>query len=263
MRKPKSKRKTQIRSKNNKGGITHMKTTLGFFLIISLAVFVVYCSSDNSVSDENKNAELPDVFSRFVNEVNIFVDGQSVVLESKGVPNHSSPYWGVGNANYEAPHAGMVVNPNSIAEQNLVFRIPLNPEIAASISNTPLGPIGISVNGVALFNQFAGPSQPLENEIATFDRYHGHPQQTGQYHYHIEPLFFSNDDNSLVGFLLDGFPVYGQKDRDGTYPTDLDDANGHVGVTLDYSEGIYHYHITSDEPYISGGFRGTSGTVSQ
>ncbi|TDI98129.1 MAG: YHYH protein [Caldithrix sp.] len=138
-----------------------------------------------------------------------------------------------------------------------------NPEIAASISNTPLGPIGISVNGVALFNQFAGPSQPLENEIATFDRYHGHPQQTGQYHYHIEPLFFSNDDNSLVGFLLDGFPVYGQKDRDGTYPTDLDDANGHVGVTLDYSEGIYHYHITSDEPYISGGFRGTSGTVSQ
>ena len=87
------------------------------------------------MSDENQNSELPDVFSRFVNGLNIFVDGQSVVLESKGVPNHSSPYWGVGNANYEVPHAGMVVNPNS-AEQNLVFSIPLNPEIATSISNT-------------------------------------------------------------------------------------------------------------------------------
>ena len=94
MRKPMSKRKTKIRSKNNKGGITHMKTTLGFFLIISLAVFVVYCSSDNSVSDENKNAELPDVFSRFVNEVNIFVDGQSVVLESKGGPITQVPIGG-------------------------------------------------------------------------------------------------------------------------------------------------------------------------
>ena len=240
-----------------------MKAAFGFFFIIFLALFALYCASDNSVAGDNQDTELPEIFSRFVNDVNIFVSGQSVVLESNGVPNHESPYWGNGNANYEAPHAGMVVNPNTIAEQSFVFSIPLNPTETSGITSTSLGPMGISVNGVPLFNQFAGPNQPLENEIATFDRYHGHPQQSGQYHYHIEPVFFSNDDNSLVGFLLDGFPVYGRKDMNGSYPADLDDANGHIGITLDYPNGIYHYHITEDEPYISGGFRGTPGTVSQ
>ena len=67
----------------------------------------------------------------------------------------------------------------------------------------------------------------------------------------------------LLGFLLDGFPVYGQKDMDGAIPSDLDEANGHTGVTADYPDGIYHYHIVLQEPYISGGFRGTPGTVTQ
>ncbi len=223
------------------------------------------CSNTTSTEPENEEngSELPDVFKHFILDVNIYVDGANIVLESNGLPNHSSPYWGNGNSMYEAPHSGMVVNPNLISEQSLVFRIPLNPEQASTISSTPLGAMGIALNGVALYNQFAGPNQPLENEIATFDRYNGHPQQFGQYHYHIEPVYFSNNDNSIVGFLLDGFPVYGRKNKDGTYPTDLDDANGHVGVTDDYPEGIYHYHITSEEPYISDGFRGNPGTVTR
>jgi hypothetical protein len=245
--------------------------SISFLLIATLSMLsLTFCSNSTGPEEnteenaqDNPNTQLPSAFGKFVDEVNIYIDGSYVVLETKGVPNHTSPYWGLGHSLYEPPHSGMVVNPNRIAEQNLVFRIPLNPKAASTISATPLGPIGISVNGVALYNQYAGPNQPLEREIATFDRYHGHPQQTGQYHYHIEPLRLTNDDNSLVGFLLDGFPVYGRKDIDGAHPTNLDDANGHFGATIDYPNGIYHYHITPSEPYISGGFKGTAGTVSR
>ncbi|CAF1658260.1 unnamed protein product [Didymodactylos carnosus] len=44
--------------------------------------------------------------------------------------------------------------------------------------------------------------------------------------------------------------------------SDLDTYHGHTGVTADYPNGIYHYHITADAPYINGsGFYGTKGTA--
>ncbi len=205
---------------------------------------------------------LPAAFDHFT--INgIFVDGNTVVIQTEGVPNHVSPYWGSDNALFEAPHSGMVVNPNTISTQNLTFRIPLNPEVAPSVTATNLGPVGVAVNGVALYNQNAAPGDDLSDEIPTFDRYNGHPQQFGQYHYHVEPLYITDNSSQLVGFLRDGFPVYGRKDQDGSYPTDLDSANGHTGVTADYPEGIYHYHITETDPYISDGYKGSPGTVTQ
>jgi hypothetical protein len=159
------------------------------------------------------------------------------------------------------------LNPNRIAPQNLTFKIPINPAVSAVHDATPLGPIGISVNGIPLFNQYAGPSQPLTNEINSFDQYNGHPQQTGEYHYHVEPLYITANKGSdaLIGFLLDGFPVYGPKENGATIVNaDLDVYHGHTAATADYPNGIYHYHITADAPYINGsGFYGTKGTVTQ
>ena len=220
-------------------------------------------STDTTTTSGSSSATVPTVFSKFISDVEISVDGNSVVIEAKGVPNHTSPYWGTGHALYEAPHTGMVINPNAISEQTLTFRIPLNPAVASSVTATSLGPVGVSVNGVALYNQYAGPSQPLTNEIISFDRLNGHPQNSGQYHYHVEPLHLTNNGSDLIGFLLDGFPVYGQKDQDGTIPTNLDAANGHTTATADYPDGIYHYHIILADPYISDGFKGTPGTVTQ
>ncbi|MGJ8501031.1 YHYH protein, partial [Glaesserella parasuis] len=82
-------------------------------------------------------------------------------------------------------------NPNSISAQNYTFKIPLNPTKAATSAATPLGPIGVSLNGVPFFNQYAGPSQPLTNEVVSFDQYWGHPAQSGDYHYHVEPLYLT------------------------------------------------------------------------
>ena len=203
------------------------------------------------------------MFSKFSgNGVSVSFDGTTAVIRTSDTPDHKSPYWGSRSANYEAPHSGMQVNPHSIATQNITFRITTTPAAATNTSDTPLGPIGISVNGVVFYNQYAAGRQPLTSEIVSFDRYNGHPNPNNQYHYHFEPLSITASSRSrLIGVLLDGFPVYGPLDSDGTTPGNLDGCNGHTSATADFSSGIYHYHTTSAVPYISGCYRGTSGTV--
>jgi hypothetical protein len=65
--------------------------------------------------------------------------------------------------------------------------------------------------------------------------------------------------------LLDGFPVYGPMENGAAVNNaDLDVYHGHSHATAEYPDGIYHYHITSTDPYINGdGFYGTAGTVTQ
>lgn len=203
------------------------------------------------------------MFSKFSgNGVSVSFDGTTAIVRTSDTPDHRSPYWGTSSPNYEAPHSGMQVNPHSIATQNLTFRISMSPAAAASTSDTPLGPIGISVNGVVFYNQYAAMRQPLTSEIVSFDRYNGHPNPMNQYHYHFEPLSLTSSGRSrLIGVLLDGFPVYGPIDSDGNSPSNLDGCNGHTSATADFSSGIYHYHATSAVPYISGCFKGTAGTV--
>lgn len=202
------------------------------------------------------------LYAKFQSAVTVSMDTTTVTLKSNGTPDHPSPYWGVGNSNYEAPQAGMQVNPNLIVAQSLTLRVPRSPASTTS-SDTPLGPIGIAVNGVAIFNQYAAGRSPLGAEILSFDRYNGHPQNTGMYHYHMEPLWLTTNHgaSSLIGVLLDGFPVYGPRETDGSAPSGLDSCNGHTHATPEVSGGIYHYHVTATTPYISGCYRGSAGSV--
>jgi hypothetical protein len=203
-------------------------------------------------------AGLPSMYGQFYG-VQVSLDGTTVVLRATSVPDHKSPYFGSGNALYEPPSAGMVVNPHHIESQSLVLRVPASP-VVGSPSDTNLGPIGVAVNGVAFFNQYAANRTPLDDEIRSFDRYNGHPAPTNIYHYHMEPLYLTAQGSSrLLGVLLDGFPVYGTQDADGHRPTDLDACNGHVRATPEFPAGIYHYHVVATPPYISGCFRGTPG----
>ena len=220
------------------------------------------CSSASPTSPSS-TASLPLMYQQFKSAVSVTISGTSVILTSRGVPDHKSPYWGVGNALYEAPQDGMQVNPNLIVAQNFVVRVPLSPA-AASPSDTPLGAIGMALNGVALFNQYAAGRQPLTFEILSFDRFNGHPQQTGVYHYHMNPVSItSGNPSGLVGVLLDGFPVYGLTDTTGGTPTGLDSCNGHTHATPEFPAGIYHYHLAANVPYIAGCFKGTPGSASE
>ncbi|MBI2867715.1 MAG: YHYH protein [Chloroflexi bacterium] len=211
---------------------------------------------------------LPSAFSRFLPNVSYWVDGDSMVVWTSTVPDHPSPYFPWTDNRYQ-PYNGAnpyyIRNPNWIVPHSLYFRIPLSPRQAARHSTTPLGPIGVALNGVPFFNQYAGPNRPLTLEINSFDQFNGHPQATGMYHYHVEPLSLTSQygRDALVGFLLDGFPVYGPVEggREVTN-SDLDQFHGHVHATPEYPQGTYHYHIAAEAPYINGaGFYGVPGTV--
>jgi len=218
-------------------------------------------TTTDAISPTPSAASMQAMYAKFNSDVQVLPGGSTYTLQSTGQPDHASPYWGSGNALYEEPHAGMRVNPNLILPQDLTLYVPAVPAIGTA-SDTPMSAIGMALNGVPFYNQYAAGQQPLTAEIESFDHYNGHPDQTGSYHYHLEPLFLTQTSgSSLVGVLLDGFPVYGPQDSDGSTPTDLDVCNGHVGVTRDFPETIYHYHTTEASPYISGCFKGTPGTV--
>lgn len=252
-----------------------MKTMSKLLLLfIVFSVFGSSCKKKESTTNTTTQP-VPDVYKKIYGATSITSDGTWITIKTTGLPDHKSIYYPTSNSLYEnfagATFGGQVFhkNPNTISSQLLTFKIPLNPQVASSHSATPLGPIGISLNGVPFFNQYAGPSQPLTNEVVSFDQYWGHPQQTGQYHYHVEPLYLTTvkaTKSSLLGFLLDGFPVYGPKEEDGTTVSNsiLDAYHGHTHATVDFPAGIYHYHITDADPYLNGsGFYGTPGTVSQ
>jgi hypothetical protein len=163
----------------------------------------------------------------------------------------------------------MISNPTIVA-QNITFRIPADPRAATSHQATSGGPIGIALNGVVIFNQYNGVGALLGSlEFNNFDQYNGHPTPAPMetYHYHIEPVWLTqkNGSDSLVGFLLDGFPVYGPVENGKRLTSsDLDAYHGHTTATADYPSGIYHYHCTNDAPWINGdGYYGTPGTVTE
>lgn len=254
-----------------------MKTNFFFTTLwLVLITVVLSCSKSSTTSTDNTSSNpVPDVYKKIYGATSITSDGVYIYIKTKDLPDHKSAYYPTTNALYEA-YSGttfsgvtFVKNPNSIIEQTGTFKIPLNPAVNSAHAATPLGPIGIALNGVPFFNQYAGPNQPLTGEIVSFDKYYGHPQNTGMYHYHVEPLYLTtvkSTKSGLMGFLLDGFPVYGTQEENGTtlISSQLDAYHGHTHATIDYPNGIYHYHFTSDAPYLNGsGFYGTPGTVSQ
>ena len=255
-----------------------MINKITFFLMFSFVAAACSKSSTTTTTTTPPTTTVgntvPDVYKKIYGATSITSDGTYITIKSTGTPDHKSSYYASSNAlsdNFSGATFGgvnFVKNPNSRAEKAYVFKIPVSPKSATSPSATPLGPIGVSLNGVPFFNQYAGPNQPLTGEVVSFDRYWGHPTPTGQYHYHVEPLYLTTvkvTKSSLLGFLLDGFPVYGPEENGVTIDNSkLDAYHGHTSVTADYPSGIYHYHITSTDPYINGsGFYGTPGTVSQ
>lgn len=239
-----------------------MKLHAYFPILAASALLLGSCS--------NQNTNIPAPYDKIYGATDMYIDGNYLVIVTNGLPDHKSPYYDNTqweSTRYEAYNGSgtFMQNPNTIAEQNLTFRIPLNPTMASTHSATPGGPMGVAINGVPFFNQYAAGNQPLTSEIVSFDQYNGHPQQDGQYHYHLEPYYITaiKGSDALLGFLLDGFPVYGPMEN-GNLITDaeLDAYHGHTSVTADYPNGIYHYHVTSAAPYINGdGFYGTPGTV--
>ena len=166
---------------------------------------------------------------------------------------------------------GLFNNPNTIAEQDETFYIPLNPQerqghtITTRIKTTRyMGPIGIATNGVVFFNPFDMDSQ---DATSFMDACCGHPNQFGLYHYHKYPICVNTPwedegegPSPLLGWAFDGFPIYGPYESKGVMARDLtgDDKLNGFNIHYDGQRG-WHYHVygPGQFPYIIGGYWGT------
>ena len=134
-------------------------------------------------------------------------------------------------------------------------------------NGVPFDPSGPSWNGDGASGWQFEVLCPAAAVALGIDVNRAHTQGRGMYHYHVEPLFLtqSRGKSGLLGFLLDGYPLYGPVENGKTLVSaDLDEFHGHSHATAEYPNGVYHYHVTADVPYINGsGFKGNPGTVSQ
>lgn len=150
-------------------------------------------------------------------------------------------------------------NPNRIAAQDLRFEIPAEPVFAGKPGCLPMGMIGFTLSGVALYSALDDAGRDAAaHEVQ--DLCDGHPQGNAQYHYHNgSPCIPNGDTNKHVGWALDGFPILGKKDANGEWLTnaDLDTCHGRAEeVTIDGRTYKYAYRLTREYPYTLGCFRG-------
>jgi hypothetical protein len=263
-----------------------MKKLLACLLSASF-LLAMSCSDDDkkdttpTPTDENPTttAEVLALYeSVFYGADDIYIDPNDddyIIVEASCFPDHKSPYfegteWEADMWIDDTRSSFMQAPGNVVSVVNYTFRLPVNPSEDASKTALPTATIGVAINGVPLFNQYAAGNSPIttsSGEYLSFDLYGGHPTPNDEYHYHIEPNYITSakGKDALIGFLLDGFPVYGPlEDGKTLVSADLDAYHGHEHETEEYPAGIYHYHITADSPYINGnGYFGNAGSWSK
>ncbi|MES2524414.1 MAG: YHYH protein [Gemmatimonadota bacterium] len=156
-----------------------------------------------------------------------------------------------------APLTAIDRNGGTPAARSYTFTLPTNPTAAVLPGCVSVGAIGVTLNGVVLYNAAdARGNDAVAHEIV--DEHGGHPAQT-DYHYHFVPERLdastaSTAHSGIIGYIRDGFALYGYRGEGGVELTnaDLDECHGHTHGTLGY-----HYHATIEYPYTIGCYRGT------
>ncbi len=272
-----------------------MKNLCLLCLLLLTSTLYLSCEKDDDTDDDGggETGSLHAAFAEF-DETNltIYLDGDNVVIESNGLPNHTSPYWSNTTERSAIDPMGNTLTTPAASENHTLFveptitsheqmapgniddfngsyslTIPATPTQSSTSSSTGLGAIGIAVSGSMIYNDEEGPNVPLDDAAPSLD-YTGAHTGPQSYHYHLETKAWSNDDDALIGVIADGFFLYGRKCNSiGTYPGDLDASGGHTSLTQHNNEEEYHYHI-QNELYINlyyilfpGDYQGTPNAI--
>ena len=237
--------------------------------LLPFVALLAVCAACDSDAVDTTPGELAAAYAEFdADNVSVVLSGSSVLIESNGRANHTSPYWSPTHPLYVTPTVAERLTPGYIDDftGSVALTVPASPTRASSSTATGLGPIGIAVSGAMIYNDQEGPGVPLDDAIGSLD-YTGAHRGPGLYHYHLEPKAWSDDDDELIGVISDGFFLYGRRDADGTHPGDLDASGGHTGPTPHNADGEYHYHI-QNELYLSryyilfpGDYQGTPNAI--
>jgi len=249
----------------------------------------IFLATD-STNDYTQEYEIIDSVYRTNTTVRFHKENRIMITNS--LPNHATGTF---------PNAG---NPNRIRPQNKRYVFPLEPKMSGEVK--PARVPGVALNGVKFepgtaerFICESGEVYQLEafQDLMDLglDSNNAHVQPTGEYHYHGIPTEFintlsSNQDLVLVGFAMDGFPMYysksgkyqpsyqlseesrtgeacdlhnphnhlskdlDQTNADGTFVSDWEFIEG--SGDLDECNGItlngkYIYLVTKEYPYVS------------
>lgn len=191
-----------------------------------------------------------EVFSRFKPKVRFRWDANFFHVENDGIPDHGMMV-GITAWQQQIPLPTYYFGTNA-------WRLPLSPVP----TNTPYfitsntftrGAIALAANGIPIFNPYnnRGEASALIGEL---DQWGGHCGRADDYHYHVSPLHLTNvvGIGLPVAFALDGYPIYGLVEPDGSPVTGLDALRGHTNGL-----GRYHYHSSLALPFLNAGFHGT------
>jgi YHYH protein len=184
-------------------------------------------------------------------------EGADLVFQGNGLPVKEPT--GTFPISPSDPAYAYDTNPNRIAAQRLSFQIPKAPVPAREPACLPMGMIGFTVSGVALYSALDDAGRDAAaHEIQ--DRCDGHPQANSQYHYHsASPCIPGVESDAVVGWALDGYPILGLKDATGgeLADTDLDACHGRrETVSVEGRTYSYAYRLTREYPYTLGCFVG-------
>jgi hypothetical protein len=200
---------------------------------------------------QSSSAERPTLaaaFAAFAPRVKLRWDDAFLYVETNGLPAHSMM---VGITAWQQ----QVPLPQPYAGSN-AWQIPLRPVPSSnpvSIKDRFLrGAIALAANGIPIFNPQNNRGE-LSAEIGELDQWGGHCGRADDYHYHAAPLHLQKLLGTAlpIAFALDGYPIYGLTEPDGSKPEKLDAFNGHETTALGY-----HYHGSLKYPYVNGGFHG-------
>lgn len=198
--------------------------------------------------------------AQWADNVTITIDGDLASFESDGLPSHEylDSYLADGRD-------GMYIA-GGVESYAASFQFPVVPTVANSPSETGNGAIGVAISGAVFFDPYEGDgSDTVANDdnatidgVPFIDACGGHPLPNAiSYHYHGVPFCITDavdtdgDHSVLIGYLFDGFAIYGPQDVGGEEPTDLDACQGHTGPTPEFEDDTYHYHVSSTANYIS------------
>ncbi len=250
-----------------------MKTSVSFFLslFVALSCFAHELDGPNGdhhapfqlalneapaprqIPSSSKYANLHQLmqksFGAFDHKVKTRSDSQHFYVESNGIPEHQMMV-GIRAWQQQVPLPQPYVGNNA-------WRIPLKPVPAkqklSTRNNFFRGAIALAVNGVPIFNPIKNDGRTDTFLAGELDKWGGHGGRADDYHYHLPPLHLQSKvgPGMPVAFALDGYPIFGLTEPDGSPVKGLDALNGHHDA-----EGNYHYHSSRRFPYLNGGFHG-------
>lgn len=195
-------------------------------------------------------AQAPAQSSAFQNfpKLQLRWDADYLYIGSNGLPDHNMMV-GITAWQQQVPLPQAYFGDNA-------WRLPLHPiaaKVPQKVENHFLrGAIALAVNGIPIFNPQNNRGE-ISYEIGELDQWGGHCGRADDYHYHIAPLHLQSvaGKGMPIAFALDGYPIYGLSEPDGSPLRALDECHGHEDSRLGY-----HYHASTKRPYLQSAFHG-------